>query len=155
MSDAKPWQMGMRLWHIHDWASGGLRICAGPGDVCKFADVVAERPTCHVCKGRTDTVEDNPHPHVCRSCGGGSRSDARKRKLLDHRRFERIVESVNGCAGIPDPSGVPAMLDFVWGMAHDEEHEGHEAAKQALYEMGFFRDEEQVADAVMGEEESA
>lgn len=146
-SQSKPWHMGMQRWHVHNWASEGLRICAGPGDVCKFADVVADRPTCRACKGEDPNDDDNPHPHNCRQCGGPT---SRQEQVSRARaRFERIVKSVNGCAGIPDPNGVPAMLDLIWGMAHDEEHEGHEAAKQALYEMGFFQDEEEVAEELM------
>lgn len=147
MSD-KPWHMGMSRWHVHNWAAEGLRICAGPGDVCRFEHVVAEMPTCRMCKGENpDDNYDNPHPRNCRRCGGPtSRGEQKERALA---RFARIINSVNGCAGIPEPRGVSAMLDFVWGIAHDEDHEDQEAAMQLLVDMGFFRDEEEVAEELM------
>jgi hypothetical protein len=138
--------MGMQPWHTHNWASDGLRICAGAGDTCRFEDVVVDRPVCRKCEDEPQDL-DNPHPSNCRRCGGPT--SRREQKERAQARFKRIVECVNGSAGIPDPKGVPAMLDLVWGMAHDEAHEGHEAAKQVLYEMGFFRDEEEVAEELM------
>jgi len=145
-TQSKPWHMGMQPWHTHNWASDGLRICSGVGDTCKFEDVVVDRPMCGKCKDEPEDY-DNPHPSNCRRCGGPTSRKDQKQRAQD--RFERIVECVNGSAGIPLPSGVPDMLEFVWRIAHDEEHEEHLAAREVLLELGFLQDEEKVAEELM------
>lgn len=121
--------MGTRPWHLH--YDRGLTLCAGKGNTCHAVDQVAD---------------------VAADYAGAPESHT---KHLEHARFQRMRDCVNACARIPNPEGVQDGLALLWEMAEDEEHEGHAAARDALLEMGFFQDEESVADVVMGEEKEA
>lgn len=130
MSDPyDPTAMGMRPWHLHD--ERGLVLCAGNKTVCRAVDSVA------------DPAAD--------FAGAPESHDGR----LEWARFRRIRDCVNACAGVPDPGGVQDALALIWQMAEDEEHEGHEAAREAMAAMGFYRDGERVAETLMAEEGGA
>ena len=135
--------MGMPAWHLH--GAHGLVLCAGNNSTCYARDGVAEPSKCETCGGG---VREGEPP--CSICGGGTLEHLKAQARVDYLRFERITECVNALARVPKPDGLVRAIEVLWVMAEDEEHEGSEDARDALFEMGFFGDEEATAEALRG-----